>query len=140
VLLVIAGCGGTFVQKSDSSNWRNRVIASAHSQLGTPYRYGGSDPRGFDCSGLVYYAHHQAGIYIPRTAAGQFSHTRPVSRGELQPGDVVFFSTNEKTTHTGIYMGEGRFIHAPSTGKTVSYDRLDSGFWKNRYLGAGRFI
>jgi cell wall-associated NlpC family hydrolase len=140
VLLVLTGCGSRALQEADTAQWRSQVVASAQAQLGTPYRYGGSDSRGFDCSGLVYYAHRQAGVHIPRTAAGQLTRTRPVSRAALRPGDVVFFRTDAKRTHTGIYIGEGRFIHAPSTGKTVSYDRLDDSYWKQRFLGGGRFI
>jgi cell wall-associated NlpC family hydrolase len=116
------------------------VVAAAEGVVGTPYRYGGRTPAGFDCSGLVYFAHRRAGISVPRTTGAQLRHARPVSLTDLRPGDVLFFELDgKKVSHVGIYAGAGDFVHAPSTGKTVSYASLRSPFWHGRLIGAGRF-
>ena len=116
-----------------------RAVHVAYTQLGTPYRYGGSSPDGFDCSGLVQYSYGLAGIRVPRTTSQQLRHARPVSMSALQPGDLVFFRLSKrKPSHVGIYAGNGRFIHAPSTGKEVSYARLDNPYWRERVVAAGR--
>lgn len=116
------------------------VVAAAERMVGTPYRYGGGSPGGFDCSGLVHYAHTQAGIWVPRTTTGQLRNARPVPLDALRPGDLLFFELDgRKVSHVGIYAGAGSFIHAPSTGKTVSYASLHSAFWRGRLTGAGRF-
>jgi cell wall-associated NlpC family hydrolase len=116
------------------------VVAAAAEMVGVPYRYGGSTPRGFDCSGLVYYAHRQAGITVPRTTGALLHRARPVRVAELRPGDLLFFELDgKKVSHVGIYAGANRFIHAPSTGKHVSWASLQSAFWSSRFIGAGRF-
>ncbi len=121
---------------------RERILASAMEMLGAPYRYGGNSPReGFDCSGLVQYAHRQAGIDVPRTSRAQYNASRPVSRRQLRPGDLVFFRIGgRRIAHVGIYLGDGRFIHAPSSGKKVTTARLDDPYWRRHYSGAGRFL
>ncbi len=116
-----------------------RAVYAAYRQLGTPYRYGGSTPDGFDCSGLIQYAYHRAGIDIPRTTRQQLRHARPVSLSALRPGDLVFFRVSRrKVSHVGIYAGGGRFIHAPSSGKQVSYADLNDPFWHRRIIAVGR--
>lgn len=116
------------------------VAAAARSVLGAPYRYGGRSPRGFDCSGLVHYAHQQAGIAVPRTTLAQRRAARPVSLADLRPGDVLFFDLDgSKVSHVGIYAGRGRFIHAPSSGKRVAYAGWRSPYWRHRLVAAGRF-
>lgn len=116
-----------------------QVVELARGMLGTPYRYGGSDPRGFDCSGLVHYAYGQAGIALPRTTRGLYGIARPVPREQLAPGDLVFFQLkNPGVSHVGIFIGNNEFIHAPSTGKRVGVARLDDPYWQRRLLRAGR--
>jgi len=119
---------------------KNRVITTARQQLGTEYKYGGKSPlEGFDCSGLVYYSFQQAGVTLPRTAYGQLKRSRPVSKKHLAPGDLIFFRIyRSRISHVGIYLGNNRFIHAPSTGKSVSIARLDSAYWQKRFTRAGR--
>jgi cell wall-associated NlpC family hydrolase len=118
------------------------VARAAMAQLGAPYRYGGAEPaRGFDCSGLVLYVHAQQGLAVPRTAAGQFAAARRVEPGDLAPGDLVFYrlaARSQEVTHVGIYVGQGRFVHAPQSGKQVGEARLDDPYWRERFAGAGR--
>jgi murein DD-endopeptidase len=116
------------------------VAREAAQLIGTPYRYGGDDPRGFDCSGLVFYTHDKRGIEVPRTADEQSRAATPVPTDELVPGDLIFFRIgSRKVDHVGIYAGGGRFIHAPSTGQVVSMAYLDDPYYRRHMIGAGRF-
>lgn len=99
-----------------------RAVALARTQLGVPYVYGGASPDGFDCSGLVMWVFGRLGISLPHNAAALFSVGRPVSLGHLRPGDLVFFPG---LGHVGIYVGDGRMIHAPQTGEYVEIEALD---------------
>jgi cell wall-associated NlpC family hydrolase len=120
---------------------RAALIRAAAGQIGTPYRYGGNNRRGFDCSGLVQYAHRQIGIDVPRTTRQQWSQAQQPERRHLIPGDLVFFALDgNKSRHVGIYEGGGVFIHAPSSGKRVSRASLDNPFWRQRLLGARTFL
>ena len=142
-VVLLGGCSGASVrQQGDGEAMRERLLAVAMDQLGSPYRYGGRSPReGFDCSGLVQYTHRQAGIDVPRTARDQYKASRPVSRRQLRPGDLVFFRIDgRRISHVGIYLGDGRFIHAPSSGRKVTTARLDAPYWRRHYSGAGRFV
>jgi murein DD-endopeptidase len=115
------------------------ALLAANSRIGTPYRYGGSGPDAFDCSGLVAYAYQQAGVTLPRTAAQQYALARPVPRSELRPGDLVFFRlSGREVSHVGIYAGDGRFVHAPQAGGQVRTASLDDDWYRQRYAGAGR--
>lgn len=118
---------------------RSSTVAIALQQLGAPYRYGGHDPSGFDCSGLVYYAYQQQGIKIPRSTGTQLRFSKKVSRTELRSGDLVFFRISKrKISHVGIYIGESRFVHSPSPGKRVHVSSLKNPYWDKRYIRAGR--
>lgn len=116
------------------------VVVQAVAQLGTPYRWGGeSTENGFDCSGLTQHAFKSAGLELPRTSHLQYRHTDRVGRDRVRPGDLVFFRLDGKQVdHVGIYVGENRFIHAPSPGKEVSFASLDNAFWSQRFAGGGR--
>jgi murein DD-endopeptidase len=108
--------------------------------IGTPYKFGGESPRGFDCSGLVLYSHERVGLSVPRTAAAQSQAARPVDIDELRPGDLVFFRVQSRDVdHVGIYLGAGRFVHAPRTGKSVTSANLADRYYRDRFFGAGRF-
>ena len=121
------------------SNFGNRIAKLAESEVGTPYRYGGDTPAGFDCSGLAYYVYAQNGIDTPRTAEQQFDRLPHVTRDALQPGDLVFFrGEGGGQMHVGIYIGSDWFVHAPDSGKAVEGARLDNPYWRGRYLGAAR--
>ncbi|BCO32482.1 hypothetical protein TspCOW1_25850 [Thiohalobacter sp. COW1] len=121
---------------------RRQLVAHAERMLGHPYRYGGESPQlGFDCSGLVYFSHRQLGIEVPRTTRDQRRRSRAVPLQALQPGDLVFFDLSDtKTRHVGIYIGGGRFIHAPTSGKRVSVSSLDNPYWRRHLAGAGSFL
>lgn len=116
------------------------IVRLVRQELGVPYGYGGDTPRGFDCSGLVYYVFRRAGLVVPRTANAQLYASHPVNLQDLHPGDLVFFEiAGNVQMHVGIYVGNGEFIHAPETGQPVSYAFLDSPYWKTRFVGGGRF-
>lgn len=115
---------------------REAVVKSAEKMLGTRYRYGGSDPKGFDCSGLTSYAFRQHGFTIPRTAGEQFKQGRRISIKRAQPGDLVFFRiSGSNISHVGMYLGDFRFIHAPRPGKRVAYEDIRKDYWRKRYAG-----
>jgi cell wall-associated NlpC family hydrolase len=110
------------------------VVGIAEQYLGTPYVWGGASPAGFDCSGFTMYVYAQVGISLPHNAAAQFGYGSPVSRGNLAPGDLVFF---DGLGHVGIYVGGNTFIHAPHTGDVVKYSTL-TGWYASTYVGARR--
>lgn len=118
------------------------VQAARHAlqMVGAPYRYGGASPRGFDCSGLVYYSYARAGVAVPRTTRDQLSRSRPLPVRELRPGDLLFFNQESKPAgHVGLYVGDGRFVHAPSTGKHVRLSTLGEHYWRRHLTAARRF-
>jgi cell wall-associated NlpC family hydrolase len=113
-----------------------RIADFARHFVGTPYVWGGTSPRsGFDCSGLVQYVYGHFGVSLPRTSYGQFDRGRRVGRWGLRPGDLVFF---EGVGHVGMYIGNGRFIHAPHTGTRVRIQTL-AGWYGSEFVGARRF-
>lgn len=124
--------------KSTTAAIGERAVWVALQQVGVPYRYGGQTPTGFDCSGLVHYAYHRVGKSVPRTTAQLWTNVTPVNRNELQLGDLVFFSIEGKMQHVGMYIGDGRFVHAPATGKTVNVQSLSSDYYQRAFLRAGR--
>jgi cell wall-associated NlpC family hydrolase len=114
------------------------VTATALSLRGVPYRNGGADPAGFDCSGFVQYVYAQHGLALPRTVGQQFGAGARAS-GPLQPGDLVFFSTvSAGASHVGIALGGDEFVHAPSSAGEVRVERVSSSYWSRRYIGARR--
>ena len=140
----LTGCASVHPVSTSAGKNANagRVVAKeALSQQGAPYRYGGNSPsEGFDCSGLVAWAHRQAMLDVPRTSAAQFRSGQAVSKQKLQPGDVVFFRINgSKPSHSGVYTGDGKFVHAPSSGRKVRVNSMDEKYWSLRFLGARRY-
>jgi cell wall-associated NlpC family hydrolase len=122
----------------------NGVLIRALGLVGTPYRYGGNSPEGgFDCSGLVQFVFRDTlGVRLPRSTRELAAMDVPeVDREDLRPGDLVLFSPGGGApSHIGIYVGEGRFVHAPSTGGTVRLDLLDSAYWRAAYAGGRRVL
>jgi len=115
-----------------------RAATVALRQIGVPYRYGGNSPAGFDCSGLVHYAYANVGKSVPRTTAGLWSELSPIDRDDLRIGDLLFFRIAGKMSHVGMYLGRREFVHAPSTGRFVSVESLDSDYYSRAFIRAGR--
>lgn len=118
------------------ANQKAAVVAVR--QVGVPYVYGGNDRSGFDCSGLVWYAYRHAGKRVPRTTRTLWDALRPVGRGQLRVGDVLFFRIAGKMSHVGLYLGDGRFVHAPSSGREVTIAALSAPFYREAFIRAGR--
>ena len=144
--LALAACASAPPQPAPASPPKagERAAAYALKMVGKPYRYGGASPsRGFDCSGLVQYSYRQAGVKLPRSTEAQLRLGKPIRRAQLRRGDLIFF--DEKggaNSHVGIYLGDGTFVHAPSSGKAVRRDKLDAPYWRKhvselRRVGAG---
>ncbi len=115
-----------------------QAAAIAMDQVGVPYRYGGSGPSGFDCSGLVQYSYSRAGKRLPRTTGQLWSESLTVNRHELRVGDLLFFNIAGKMSHVGVYLGGRHFVHAPSSGRTVTVASLDSPYYKSAFTRAAR--
>lgn len=117
------------------------VADLAVQMVGIPYRYGGMDPQnGFDCSGLVYYTHTQTGIRVPRTSQAQYEAARKLSLDRAVAGDLVFFRDQQKLSHVGIYLGDGSFVHAPTSGRSVSIAELDNPYYRQHLVAVGRLV
>ena len=137
--------GPTAVPDTVFSPVAEDVLIRAIGLVGTPYRYGGNTPdSGFDCSGLIGFVYRDAaGIRLPRSTREMSVMQAPlIPRHALQPGDLLFFATagGKTVSHAGIYVGEGRFVHAPSSGGTVRLDTLSSAYWNKTYLSAKRVL
>ena len=155
-LAVLTGCAGAPQSPSvDMSHASSRaaapaanpihddVLFHAFSLVGTPYLWGGSSPdTGFDCSGLINYVFREtAGLSLPRTTAGLNALPQAAPSNDLRPGDLLLFSTKGRNVnHAGIYVGEGRFLHAPSTGGRVRIDDLQASYWQRSYQSARRVL
>ena len=118
------------------------VVDYALQFQGVPYVYGGADPSGFDCSGLVYYVYKQFKLSIPRGATSQYNAAHHISKSALQPGDLVLFSNDSSSSieHVGIYIGNGQFVHAPRTGDVVKVSSLSDSYWTRNYYGSASFL
>jgi cell wall-associated NlpC family hydrolase len=115
------------------------AVSLALSLRGTPYRNGGSDPAGFDCSGFVQWVYAQQGTGLPREVRQQYRTGREIDSDEVRPGDLVFFETvSPGASHVGIALGGGEFVHAPSSRGVVRIERYTSGYWADRWVGARR--
>lgn len=139
-VLALAACGSNppAVEHGEAASPGEKAARTALEQVGIPYRYGGNTPRGFDCSGLVQFSYSSAGINVPRTTGQLWSAAKPVDRRELRAGDLLFFSIEGKMSHVGMYLGEHRFVHAPQSGRTVSVASLESPFYREAFIRAGR--
>ena len=130
-------------QPANDPGAANAVLMRAISLVGTPYRYGGNTPDGgFDCSGLVNYVYRDMlDLRLPRSSHDLAAWQGPrIDPRQLTPADLVFFGNGGQVSHVGIYVGEGRFVHAPSTGGTVRLDQLDGPYWRDHYSGAKRIL
>ncbi len=122
-------------QSTDKTN-AQQVVDFGKTLIGTPYLYGGTSPKGFDCSGLVQFVYKQVGIFLPRTSHAQYQSLTKIDHPEV--GDLVFFAYDKHINHVGIYVGNNKMLHAPSSNKHVEIASLDSPYWQKRYAGARR--
>lgn len=125
---------------SRGATWASTIVTLSSRLLGVRYRWGGTSPSGFDCSGFMYFVFQRTGVAVPRTTYDMFESGTPVPRDQLQAGDLVFFQTLQPgPSHAGIYLGDGRFIHSSSGAGGVTITPMDHRYYAPRYLGARRF-
>ena len=146
-VLLLGACASTRdnVQSHEAygSSTSRKLTSYARGLIGTPYKYGGYSPKtGFDCSGFVDYVfRHSAHVSLPHNAHKISRHGFPVRSTQLREGDLVFYDTNHSAySHVGIYLGNGRFIHAPSSGGRVRMENMRKAYWKKHYSGARRIV
>ncbi len=118
----------------------HEIVRHAQNYVGSPYRNGGTTPRGIDCSGLTFSVYRSFGIALPRTSHEQSQVGVHVPRGGLAAGDLIFFGSGSNISHVGIYAGDGEFIHASTRSRSVRFDRLDNKYFKKRYVTARRVL
>ena len=137
-ILVPFGPGQSEASAAFSTKNVNKIINTGKKYIGTPYKWGGITPRGFDCSGFVKYTIKKAtGKTVPRTSSALYKKGKKISKSKLKKGDLIFFNTSGKgVSHVAIYMGNNKMIHAASKG--VKVDKLSNSYWKKRYVGAKR--
>ena len=141
--LLLAACASTTapptVPARASDEQAQRAAQVARDMLGKPYRYAGNTPAGFDCSGLVNYSYAKVGLPLARSTRGLHEQTSLVHVRNLRPGDLVFFDQEgKKLSHVGIYLDDGAFVHAPSSGGRVRVDRLEDDYWRRHFVEARR--
>ena len=134
--------GLSTVRHAPNASAAQKLLGEGFMYIGVPYRWGGTTPSGLDCSGLTQLVYKNAvGVNLPRTALEQSGEGSRVSVRELKPGDLVFFNTiGQNISHVGIYVGSGKFLHAPATGKRVRIDKIYNKFWAQSYVTARRMI
>ncbi len=138
-MLLASGCSSSPVAEAPGTRQFEASDVAA-SMVGKPYRYGGSTPQGFDCSGLVYFSFKRAGLNVPRSTQSQRDKSRKVPTTRLARGDLLFFNQEGKyASHVGIYLGGNRFVHAPSSGKRVRMDTFTDRYWQKHLVDARRF-
>ena len=145
-ILLLGGCG-FFGQKDANiatvSPTAHKVVKTAYSQMGKQYRAGGASPqKGFDCSGLIWWAYRQHGVAVPRITTDQAKAGQAVPKSRPLPGDIVVFrtSTSPRGLHTGLYSGGGAFIHSPRKGEPVREEYLSTPCWKNTLIAVRRVL
>ncbi len=144
VALLTAACAGVPRSTASTSPIEQtsataRAADHAYAMLGAPYRPGGIDAAGFDCSGLVHYSFRKIGVALPRTTQGLQKVGVEIAPGELAKGDLLFFDQEgKKASHVAIYLGDGRFVHAPSSGGKVRTDDLEFAYWRKHFTVARR--
>ena len=143
LLAVLSGCASPPARQTGGDRGATveageRAVFTAMQMVGVPYRYGGSTPNGFDCSGLVQYAYGAAGVQLPRTAEQQYSATESLTLEQARPGDLLFFRDGRRISHVALYLGQGRFVHAPNRGRNVSLGSFADGYYRSHFARAGR--
>ena len=137
--LVLGACSSVPREPEVAAQPAARAAEHAHAMVGRPYRYGGNTPRGFDCSGLVQYSYAKAGVRLPRSTEALRQQSRAVRVSELRRGDLLFFhQEGKRASHVGIYLGNDRFVHAPSSGKRVYVADFTQPYWHRHFADARR--
>jgi cell wall-associated NlpC family hydrolase len=147
-LVIITALAGSLLSAAavshgvvESEKLRTRIIDTAKKHLGARYNYGGIGSKGFDCSGFVQFVYRENGISLPRSTVGQFEKGKKIGLADAKPGDLVFFRIyNGRISHVGILVQGSVFIHAPSTGKCVSFADMNLEYWKKSFAGAVTYI
>ena len=144
-IIFASGCAATReTPRHTGSAKADQIVETAKSLIGTPYAWGGTDPnQGFDCSGYVRYVFAQNGYTLPRSTVEQTQVGQPINRKGLAPGDIVIFRLpggGQRGLHTGIYLGDGVFIHSPRRGQSVKEEDINSPHWVKWYVGARRIL
>lgn len=140
-LSLLGGCASR--PPSEIGEVREALVLNALAQVGKPYRYGGTGPDAFDCSGLVQYVYGRAGVPLPRTTLAQFRSGKAIDRDEARTGDLLFYRFEDKKpepTHVVVYLGDGEAVHAPVTGGAVRATRIDIPAFEKRLVGVRRVI
>ncbi|OIR19318.1 murein DD-endopeptidase MepH precursor [mine drainage metagenome] len=143
ISLLLAACSTAPTRQFAASDDQvNDLVMYAVSLADTPYRYGGNSAAGFDCSGFVDHVYrHALGISLPRTSREISQVGTPIKREQLNPGDLVFYNTQHASfSHVGIYVGDGKFVHAPRSGERVRTEEMQLRYWQTRYDGARRIL
>jgi len=142
--MLTTGCAnfGHRAPPEEISETRREIVLEALGQIGRPYRYGGTTPEGFDCSGLARYVYAQSGVELPRSTGEQHSAGKVVDLDEAQPGDLLFyrFKRGSRVDHVAIYLGEGKAVHAPVNGRKVLVASVDDPSWTKRFVDVVRVI
>jgi cell wall-associated NlpC family hydrolase len=144
-LVSVAGCASAASKRPPDPAGPSRpltrspshIVTTALKYVGAPYARGGSSPAGFDCSGFVMFVYGRHGVALPHSAEAQYRLGSAVARDQLQPGDIVFF---DRLGHSGIYVGDARFVHATKPGDVVKVSRIDEDWYRRRWVGARRLF
>ena len=141
VALWLTACASTPATPPPAHDYATResVLEDALGEIGRPYVYGGADADGFDCSGLVHYVYGEAGVSVPRTAAQLLRSGNDIPLSSAAPGDLVFFRI-DGGLHVTIYVGNGKVVHAPASGQTVTVSKIGTGYWREHYLATVRIL
>ena len=137
---IIFVASSTYSYNISNKQFRQNIVKTAKKQLGVKYSFGGTGKKGFDCSGFTMFVFRQNGMNLPRSSSAQYKLGRKISYRNGKPGDLIFFNINGRgVSHVGIYLGNGKFIHAPSSGKSIKIASLKINYWKKRYVAIARY-
>lgn len=146
IIFAVSGCSIISPDRERENAIREKIVRTAMQYKGCPYKYGGTSPKGFDCSGFTSFVYKKSGIRLPRSSGDQYEAGSSVDLDEMQNGDLVFFTRWGylgkllSPNHVGIFIGNDRFIHAPSSGGRVRIDRLSDDYWESHYKGSRNVI
>lgn len=140
LLLLLGACSHLPADPQNDAS-RRAIVLEALGQVGRPYRYGGTSPEGFDCSGLVQYVYAQVGVSLPRTTREQHAYGRAVDMDAAEPGDLLFYSFNGRgIDHVAVYLGDDQAVHAPANGRSVIVASVQLRYWQEHFVDAVRVL